>query len=64
MMGRATRSISYSTPAFLADKFCDRGRKYLLAYYHDNNQQVYDSEKFSGNTLNISRNCPNSMVYI
>jgi hypothetical protein len=33
MMGRATRSISYATPAFLADKMCDRARKYLLAYY-------------------------------
>ncbi|CAG8876133.1 unnamed protein product [Penicillium nalgiovense] len=64
MMGRATRSISYSTPAFLADKFCDRGRKYLLAFYHENNQQVRDTEKFSGDTLSISRHCPNSMVYI
>jgi hypothetical protein len=34
MMGRATRSISYATPAFLADKMCDRARKYMLAYYH------------------------------
>jgi eukaryotic translation initiation factor 2C len=63
MMGRATRSISYSTPAFLADKFCDRGRKYLLAIYHDNNQQVH-SDKFEGDNLNISRHCSNNMVYI
>ena len=34
MMGRATRSISYATPAFLADKMCDRARKYMLAYYY------------------------------
>ncbi|KAJ5295954.1 hypothetical protein PENANT_c001G04239 [Penicillium antarcticum] len=33
MMGRATRSISYATPAFLADKMCDRARKYMLAEY-------------------------------
>lgn len=38
MMGRCTRSISYSTPAFLADRFADRARKYVRAYYYD--QQV------------------------
>lgn len=32
-MGRCTRSISYSTPAFQADKYCDRARKYVRAYY-------------------------------
>ncbi|KGO64198.1 protein of unknown function DUF1785 [Penicillium italicum] len=64
MMGRATRSISYSTPAFLADKFCDRGRKYLLAYYFENNQQVTDADKFKGSTLNLSSVCQNNMVYI
>lgn len=32
MMGRATRSISYATPAFLADRYCDRARAYLLAW--------------------------------
>ncbi|KAF7717627.1 RNA interference and gene silencing protein [Penicillium ucsense] len=35
MMGRCTRSISYSTPAFLSDRFADRARKYVRAYYHD-----------------------------
>lgn len=35
MMGRCTRSISYSTPAFLADRFADRARKYVRAYYYD-----------------------------
>ncbi|EPS33372.1 hypothetical protein PDE_08334 [Penicillium oxalicum 114-2] len=33
MMGRCTRSISYSTPAFLSDRFADRARKYVRAYY-------------------------------
>ncbi|KAJ5086789.1 hypothetical protein NUU61_008096 [Penicillium alfredii] len=33
MMGRCTRSISYATPAFLADRFCDRARKWVQAYY-------------------------------
>ncbi|KAJ5564715.1 hypothetical protein N7513_000957 [Penicillium frequentans] len=33
MMGRCTRSVSYCTPAFLADRFCDRARKYVLAHY-------------------------------
>ncbi|CAG8932475.1 unnamed protein product [Penicillium salamii] len=31
MMGRATRSVSYATPAFLADRYCDRARKYVAA---------------------------------
>ncbi|CAI7666099.1 unnamed protein product [Penicillium glandicola] len=61
MMGRATRSISYSTPAFLADKFCDRGRKYLLAHYHDSESS---QAKFSGDTLALSNHCLNNMVYI
>ncbi|CDM37030.1 hypothetical protein CBS147339_2295 [Penicillium roqueforti] len=64
LMGRATRSISYSTPAFLADKFCDRARKYLLAYYHDNNMQVQNEDKFRGTTLAMASACQNSMVYI
>ncbi|EKV07112.1 Argonaute/Dicer protein, PAZ [Penicillium digitatum] len=64
LMGRATRSISYCTPAFLADKFCDRARKYLLAYYYDNNQQVQNEDRFKGATLNLANACQNSMVYI
>ncbi|KAJ5934824.1 hypothetical protein N7466_004371 [Penicillium verhagenii] len=39
MMGRCTRSVSYATPAFLADRFCDRARKYMLAYYTDWNER-------------------------
>jgi hypothetical protein len=34
MMGRCTRSIGYATPAFLADKYCDRARRYLRAYFY------------------------------
>ncbi|CAI7659783.1 unnamed protein product [Penicillium viridicatum] len=64
LMGRATRSISYSTPAFLADKFCDRGRKYLLAYYYENNQMVQNEDRFKGATLQMASQCQNSMVYI
>lgn len=33
MMGRCTRSISYSTPAFLADRFCDRARRYIRSEF-------------------------------
>ncbi|KAF4768627.1 hypothetical protein HAV15_002406 [Penicillium sp. str.  len=64
LMGRATRSISYSTPAFLADKFCDRGRKYLVAYCNENNQMIQNEDKLKGATLNLSSACQNSMVYI
>ena len=64
LMGRATRSISYSTPAFLADKFCDRGRKYLLAYYNERNHMTQSEDRLKGATLNLSSACQNSMVYI
>ncbi|KAJ5823479.1 hypothetical protein N7447_005819 [Penicillium robsamsonii] len=64
MMGRATRSISYSTPAFLADRFCDRARKYLLALWHESNQSISNPDKFLGNTLSMASACQNSMVYI
>lgn len=64
IMGRATRSISYSTPAFLADKFCDRARKYLLAYYHENMQAVLGSNKIPDGVVTTANSCLNSMVYI
>ncbi|KAJ5374731.1 hypothetical protein N7517_006737 [Penicillium concentricum] len=64
MMGRATRSISYCTPAFLADRFCDRARKYLLAHYHDNNSSPLKSENIQSSALSMASACQNSMVYI
>jgi hypothetical protein len=33
MMARCTRSVSYGTPAFLADRYCDRARKHVVACY-------------------------------
>ncbi|KAJ5281121.1 hypothetical protein N7478_006493 [Penicillium angulare] len=33
MMGRCTRAVSYGTPAFLADKLCERARRYVKAWY-------------------------------
>ncbi|KAJ5729872.1 uncharacterized protein N7483_004380 [Penicillium malachiteum] len=35
MMGRCTRSVSYSTPAFLADRFCDRARRWAKACFNE-----------------------------
>ncbi|KAJ6014512.1 hypothetical protein N7540_009103 [Penicillium herquei] len=35
MMGRCTRSVSYCTPAFLADRLCDRARRWAKAYFAD-----------------------------
>lgn len=32
VMGRCTRSISYATPAFLADRLCERGARFQSAY--------------------------------
>lgn len=77
MMGRATRSISYATPAFLADRFCDRARKYHLARYYASPDPLFpvdkedaklkEAEKNSKrpfNSLHLSYDFPNSMVYI
>jgi eukaryotic translation initiation factor 2C len=64
MMGRATRSISYCTPAFLADKFCDRARKYLLAYYHKHPAEIQEGSMFPREVLALSNRCLNKMVYI
>ncbi|KAJ5971995.1 uncharacterized protein N7479_001913 [Penicillium vulpinum] len=61
MMGRATRSISYSTPAFLADKFCDRARKYLLAHWYDQNMDI---DNINPSILTLPSNLRDSMVYI
>lgn len=33
MMARCTRSVSYGTPAFFADRYCDRARKHVVAHY-------------------------------
>lgn len=66
MMGRCTRSISYATPAFLADRFCDRARKYVRAYYHEaqvvRNQQQPPAPP--GNVVALNQSCRERMVYI
>lgn len=66
MMGRCTRSISYSTPAFLADRFADRARKYVRAYYWEH--QVVRGKFFppppSKDVTNLARNLAETMVYI
>lgn len=66
MMGRCTRSISYCTPAFLADRFCDRGRKYVRAYYYEaekmRNQRYPPAP--SPNTVTLNPSCRERMVYI
>ncbi|OQE42916.1 hypothetical protein PENCOP_c003G05851 [Penicillium coprophilum] len=64
MMGRATRSISYSTPAFLADRFCDRARKYLLAFYYENKESIPNPGGLQGTALSLASVCQDRMVYI
>ncbi|KAJ5606324.1 hypothetical protein N7510_009105 [Penicillium lagena] len=68
MMGRCTRSISYSTPAFLADKFCDRARKYVRAYY-TNKEITTGQDRFtlhppSEPEVRLASAVRDSMVYI
>jgi eukaryotic translation initiation factor 2C len=65
MMGRATRSISYATPAFLADRLCDRARKYLLAHLHSRNDPISSKDKDTVMTcVRTDNQFPRSMVYI
>ena len=68
MMGRATRSISYATPAFLADRFCDRARKYLLAFMHaeatKNGRISEELMSHHADSVRTDRIFPRSMVYI
>lgn len=63
MMGRCTRSISYSTPAFLADKFCDRARKYVRAYYYERADQLNPPAP-GDDVVALAANARESMVYI
>ncbi|KAJ5814820.1 hypothetical protein N7474_006597 [Penicillium riverlandense] len=68
VMGRCTRSISYSTPAFLADKFCDRARKYVRAYYTDKEIST-GQDRFSlpppgESEVRLASGARESMVYI
>jgi hypothetical protein len=66
MMGRCTRSISYSTPAFLADRFADRARKYVRAYYYD--QQIrhrnYNPPAPADGVTVLAERLRETMVYI
>jgi eukaryotic translation initiation factor 2C len=67
MMGRATRSISYATPAFLADRFCDRARKYLLAWIHEaggDDDAKKDKVRNASESVKTFGKFPRSMVYI
>ncbi|KAJ5380077.1 uncharacterized protein N7496_002505 [Penicillium cataractarum] len=66
MMGRCTRAISYSTPAFLADRFADRARKYVRAYYYEH-QMTRGNVRPPAPGDAVTRLAPNlseTMVYI
>lgn len=67
MMGRCTRSISYCTPAFLADRFCDRARKYVRAYYHEHetrNGPKVPAPAPTQNIVTLNEKTSELMVYI
>lgn len=65
IMGRCTRSISYCTPAFLADRFCDRARKYVRAYLfeHESRKQPFPNV-IPDNVVALNGNARERMVYI
>ncbi|KAJ5391403.1 hypothetical protein N7509_006893 [Penicillium cosmopolitanum] len=68
MMARCTRSISYATPAFLADRYCDRARKHVVAYYEwkeaQNPFSKRASHKPSQSDVMINSRLAETMVYI
>lgn len=65
MMGRCTRSVGYATPAFLADKYCDRARRFMRAFLY-----YVEIFKKSGDHANPEKyalanaNANNTMAYI
>lgn len=66
MMGRCTRSISYSTPAFLADRFCDRARRYVRAYFAHELEKPNSGDVHAPgqHVVGLHGSVANSMVYI
>lgn len=68
MMARCTRSVSYGTPAFLADRYCDRGRKYVLSYYESKKLANPTSKKEdhppNQDDVQVHPNLTETMVYI
>lgn len=68
MMARCTRSISYGTPAFLADRYCDRARKYVLAHYDAKSFERPDVKKINlaptQSEVRVHQSLANTMVYI
>ncbi|KAJ5640648.1 hypothetical protein N7528_000273 [Penicillium herquei] len=59
MMGRCTRSVSYGTPAFLADRYCDRARRWAKAYFSEAMEQGQDRDQIS--MPDQRRMCPNDL---
>ncbi|KAJ5777885.1 hypothetical protein N7520_001131 [Penicillium odoratum] len=68
MMGRCTRSVSYCTPAFLADRLCDRARKYVLAYYNEDWDRLGQRNPHTAAPtqaqVNLHHRTSEAMVYI
>lgn len=68
MMGRCTRSISYATPAFLADRLCDRARKYVRSYYYENwivrHIKMATGPPPPNHVVALADKCREQMVYI
>ncbi|KAI0395207.1 ribonuclease H-like domain-containing protein [Xylariaceae sp. FL0594] len=75
MFGRATKGVSYCTPAYYADILCERGRKYLANVFRDdaeinnasNANQTGPSQAQVRNyqaELTIHENIRDSMFYL
>ncbi|KAJ6126811.1 hypothetical protein N7523_002423 [Penicillium sp. IBT 18751x] len=64
MMGRCTRSVGYATPAFLADKYCDRARRYMRAFYYYTLIKEGKDKKPDNHRAIKNSDANNAMAYI
>lgn len=58
--GRATRAVSIATPAYLADRLCDRGRCYLYDAYNGHSSLMEGGDW----VRDVHGNLNNTMFYI
>ncbi|KAI1818506.1 Piwi-domain-containing protein [Poronia punctata] len=69
MFGRATRSVSYCTPAYYADILCERGRRYLInavttpGKTHDEGLAVGELQRLQ-KAIAVHRKLEDTMFYI
>lgn len=64
LYGRATRSVSYCTPAYYADRACERARCYLNGYFDRGLSDREPGREAQAGDLKLHSNLENTMFYI